>query len=274
MSRIEKALEKAARQRQGERYQLGEEGFLRAGLTDVPRFERIGSPYLITARDPDDPISEEYRKLKSLVVKLTKKRDFHNSLMVTSAVADEGKSITALNLAIMLAQEYDHTVLLVDADLRKPSIHEYLDVRPKIGLSDCLKKGSNIGDALINTGFGKLSILPAGSEVPNPFEVISSNKMKTLMRELKSRYTDRYIIFDTPPVMPYAEALSIGSVVDGVIFVVRERRVSLNNLKEALKVLKDAKVLGVVYNDASIDRFDSSYYYYSNRSLYRQMADK
>jgi len=273
MSRIEEALEKANKLRGVDNSEATTEKTTEkttsAPVDDVFRAApsiSVDDPYLVTVTEPDSPVAEEYRKLKSMVVNITKRGNFQNTLMVTSTIGGEGKTLTALNLAITLSQEYDHTVLLVDADLRQPSIHRYLGMDPQKGLSDCLSNGKDIGSVLIKTGMGKLVVLPSGSRVSNPVELLSSNKMKELVKELKHRYADRYVIIDTPPILPFAEAHAIGSVVDGVIFVVRERHASLNNIKDALGMLKDTNVLGVVYNDVDVEGVDNYYQYYYRRS--------
>jgi exopolysaccharide/PEP-CTERM locus tyrosine autokinase len=269
MSRIEKAIEKANKLREeGSRAEAAKTAPAAAPDTFKPEASaKADNPYLVAITEPESPATEEYRKLKSMVVKLTRSGNLHNTIMVTSAVGGEGKSLTALNLAITLAQEYDHTVLLVDADLRQPSVHEYLGIEPKTGLSDCLTNGKDISLALIKTGIGRLTLLPSGSRVSDPVELLLSRKMRDLVKEMKHRYVDRYIIFDTPPVLPFAEAHSIGSVVDGVIFVVREGHAPMNSIKEAVGILKGANILGVVYNDADVTRFDSAYHYHY-RSYY------
>lgn len=281
MSRIEKALEKAMKEREGGTAPKREEAAVPAARVPEVREAQdfsigqqvhVDNPYLITAKDPDSPVSEEYRKLKSLIVKLTKMGDFLNTLMVTSTVGGEGKTLTALNFAITLAQEFDHTVLLVDADLRRPAVHHYLGIPQGLGLTDCLTRGVDVGDALIQTGIGKLAILTSGSHVPNPVEVTASGRMRDLVKELKHRYADRYVIFDTPPVLPFAEAHAIGSMVDGVLFVVGEGRASASSIKEALSMLKETRVLGMVYNNASVNLLDSTYYYY--RANYKEQAER
>jgi protein-tyrosine kinase len=278
MSRIEKALEKATKMRADqkvEEHKIAEEhaaGTQIAGeVPDAFRVEepvQLENPYMISAREPGSPISEEYKKLKSFILKITQSDKFLNTIMVSSSVKGEGKTITALNLAITLADEYDHTVLLVDADLRQPSIHKYLGIDNQIGLSDCLMNGASVGDAMIKTGIGKLVVLPSGSEVPNPVEVLSSNRMKELVKELKERYPDRYVIFDTPPLLAFAESYAIASSVDGILLVVRDGYTSLNNLKETLNIIKGTNILGIVYNDVEIDRFDGYHYYNYHKSYY------
>jgi exopolysaccharide/PEP-CTERM locus tyrosine autokinase len=266
MSRLEKALEKASKMKEEKR----DTGETAKSITETASYEHfktevpleIHNPYLVTVTDPQSPVAEEYRKLKSMIVERTKGDAFQNTIMVTSTAKAEGKSITAINLAITLAQDYDNTVLLVDADLRQPTIHKYLNINNEIGLSDCLTKGAKISDALVKTGIGKLMVLPSGSNISNPVELLSSNMMTELIRELKNRYEDRYVIIDTPPILPFAEAHSIGQVVDGAILVIREGIASSNHIKDVLRLLKGVNIFGIVYNGAEIDRFDGHYYYY------------
>ncbi|CAG0975748.1 XrtA-associated tyrosine autokinase [Geobacter sp.] len=281
MSKIEEILEKATRLRQ-------QGGGTMAAPTEVKRpvspatpapplagaelgpyktEQRLDlvSPYLVSVTQPQSPVAEEYKKLKSVIIKLTTGERFLNTIMVTSTLKGEGKSITSLNIALALAQEYDHTVLLVDADLRRPSTHTYLGIPNEQGLSDCLMNGVDVGSVLVKTGIGRLSILPAGRPVQNPVELIASSRMKEFIQELKHRYPDRYVIIDTPPVLHFAEAYSIASEVDGVIFVVREGQVPIAHLKEAVGMLKGSNILGVVYNDVEVNRY-SSYHYYSYKN--------
>jgi len=228
MSRIEKALEKAAQMRNCEpathvveKPPREEAPPPRQGMTRTITIN-AENRLLTTIKDPHSAVSEQYRKLKSALVRLTNEDRFRNLLMVTSAIAGEGKSLTATNLAISMAQEYDLTVLLIDADLRRPSIHEYLGFEQTIGLSDCLQDGINIGDAIIKTDIDKLSVISAGREVAKPLELFASKKMQDLMAEIKHRYNDRYVIIDTPPLLPFAETRSLARIVDGVVFVIHE----------------------------------------------------
>jgi len=276
MSRIEKAIEKATRLRQGvddsndttklvsptAGYSPERDNRSSAqALQDVKPL-KVKSPFLPMVARNNDAVSEEYKKLRSLVRKLTKKESFLNTILVTSTVGSEGKSITALNLALALAQEYDHTVLLVDTDLRRPSIHRYLGLEPEVGLVNCLQEGLPVEKALIKTGLGKLVVLPAGSPVDNHLELLSSERMKRLIRELKSRYPERYVIFDTPPALPFADAQILGSEVDGVIYVIREGFAKTDQIREAMDSLKGSNLLGAVYNDSSVMPSAGRYSYY------------
>jgi exopolysaccharide/PEP-CTERM locus tyrosine autokinase len=202
-----------------------------------------------------------------MIIRATKS-DFLNTLMVTSSVGGEGKTLTAINLAISMAQEIDHSILLVDADLRKPAIHHYLGISIEHGLSDYLSGDAELKDLLIRTGIGKLVFLPAGRKIENPVELLSSGRMRELIKELKHRYADRYIIIDTPPIMPFAEALAIGSYVDGVVFVVREGYAQRRTVEEAINLINSFKILGVVFNAAKIENLDGHYARYSYKYKY------
>jgi protein-tyrosine kinase len=285
MSRIEEALERAMRIKEGEARKMpvpqpqavpaddvgenaapyGSPGDVRGYPAAAPDRVRIQNPALVAITDPTSPVAEEYRKLKEMVLKATRTTEgFRNMLMVTSALAGEGKSVTSLNLAACLAQEYDHTVLVVDADLRKPSCAKYLGIEPGQGITDCLLKGTPFNEALIHTGIGKLAFLPAGSPVDNPAELFSSHRMRDLLMEMKHRYPDRYIVIDTPPVLPFAETRSIGAIADGVILVVKEGVPSQEEIRESVDALRGATILGIVYNQADLSGINKPYsnYYY------------
>ena len=264
MSRIEEALEKAAKLR----VEFTPEPPVVKNIPKVHLPPQMSTPaititnqLLVTVNDPHTQAAEEYRKLKSVIVKLTKEGSFLNMLMVTSSVGGEGKSLTSLNLALSLAQEFDHTVLLVDADIRKPTIHRYLDIENSVGLTDCILDGVDVKDALIRTGIGKLSFLSAGRSVQNPAEVFTSQRMRDFFLEMKNRYPDRYIIIDTPPVLPFAETRSLSGIVDGVVLVAKEGLVTLHNIEETIEHVKGAPMLGIVYNEAATEFHRDSYQY-------------
>ncbi|EAT17308.1 XrtA-associated tyrosine autokinase [Desulfuromonas acetoxidans] len=279
MSRIDKAIEMATKKRQSADREKGEDAVESAPVSDAPFVPEeapqdvphqaapemaaplLNNPFLVTAHGTSGAASEQYRKLKSSIVKLTQLGRFDKSLMVTSATGGEGKTLTSINLAITLAQEYDHTVLLVEADIRCPSIMRYMELESSIGLTDCVLDGIDVGQALVKTGIGKLSILPAGRLVDNPVELFSSNRMQELLQEIKSRYPDRYVIVDTTPLLPFAEPQFIANVVDGVLFVVREGYTSTDKLTKALGLLKNHNLLGVVCN-AVRQYQDNRYGYY------------
>lgn len=272
MSRIENALEVATRKRNlaGETRSAAQP--VVTSENDIKKVSakqgrvtaaRIDNPYLVTANDQGSPASEQYRKLKSLIVKLSQAGDFQKALMVTSPVAGEGKTITSLNLAITMAQDFDHTVLLVEADIRKPSVLNYLGLKAQRGLTDCVLDGIDLKEVIIGTGIGSLSVLPAGRRVDNPVELFSSNRMQALFAEMKSRYNDRYLIVDTTPLLPFAEPSYIANMTGAVALVVREGVTTTDKLKRSLEMLKNHNLLGVISNCVSrVNTLQGYYGYY------------
>ena len=219
--------------------------------------------HVVSLAEPHSPASEQYKKIRARLLKGTAK-GFLNTIMVTSPGMGEGKTVTAINLAVSMAEELDHTVLLVDADLRKPSVHEYLGFAPKCGLSEYLKGEASLSDTLIRTGVGKLVVLPAGNPPENPSELISSERMRTLVREMKLRYKDRYVIFDTSPLLVTADPLSLGSYVDGTVLLIQAARTSSKAAVQAASLLKDFNLLGVIFNNVP-EHLAGDFYSYHHR---------
>ncbi len=259
MSRIEKALEQAVRMRESvkdspsapesiiesaNKASVLPQFQIKDSIIDPARVDR----HIVCITDPLSASSEQYRKLRARIITATKP-DFQNTIMVTSADIGEGKSVTSINFAVALAQEIDYTVLLVDADLRKPSIHQYLGIQAGLGLSDYLSGKVELSDVLVNTGIGKLVLLPAGTLSPNPAELLSSNRMRELVQEMKHRYGDRYIIFDTSPVLVSADAISMSGLVDGVLFVIQAARTTERTARKAISLINSAPILGAVFNN-------------------------
>ena len=229
----------------------------------------ISHPLLVVNGQNHSPVFEEYKKLKAKIMKMTKQDPFRNVILVTSSVGGEGKTLTAANLALSLSQDYDHSVLLIDADTRKPTLHTLFNLHPKTGLSECLAEGADIGSALIRIGRGDLTFLPSGKRPDNPVELFSSQKMKTMLAELKSRYPNRYIIIDSPPSLLFAETKILSALVDGIVFVIREGRAPLHHIIEAFDSLKEEQILGIVYNDAGPDGLNGRYSYYGYYDHYK-----
>jgi len=222
---------------------------------------KITSPYIIKFTEDDAYLTEEYRKLKSAVLMVMQPHAKQNTLVVTSSESGEGKSLTAINLALVLAQESNRTVLLVDADLRRPSLHTYLGVKPGLGLADCIIDKVDLHDALVKTTVPRLNFLGSGKKTDTPAELLSSDRMKGLMQEIKSRYHDRIIIFDTPPALIFTDIRVLSQFADGILFVVKEG-VSANSVRDALASLKGRPILGIVYNGASADQLNGRYHRY------------
>jgi protein-tyrosine kinase len=282
VSKIEKALEKAVRMRETGQETVSETAVKQTAVAPESRAVFKGfdvgemnvnkaliDKHIVCITDPFSSISEQFKKLKARVLTQMSKKDFQNTIMVTSSDIGEGKSIVSINLAVALSNELDYTVLLVDVDLRKPSIHKYFGIEPEYGLSDYLMNKVDLNEVLIKTGIGKLAILPAGNIPDNSAELLSSEKMKMLVHELKHRYRDRYIVFDSTPLLVTADPLMLGAQMDGVVFVIQEGRTSQQAALQSMSLMKGWNMLGTVFNNVPEYLVKGHYQYY-----YGQNTDK
>lgn len=170
------------------------------------------------------------------------------TVMITSAQPGEGKTLTAINLAMTMAMEYQQTVVLVDGDLRKPCIGSYLGLGRQPGLADYFLEGTPLQEIILWPGVEKLSLIAGDRAVPNASEVMGSPKMKDLVVELKDRYQDRYVLFDLPPLLTVADPLSFISHVDSVLMVVEAGKTSARDIRKAQSLIPPEKLLGLVLN--------------------------
>ncbi|MGO9136829.1 MAG: polysaccharide biosynthesis tyrosine autokinase [Syntrophales bacterium] len=212
------------------------------------------------------PETEAYRVLRTRITQLIKARgDAGNTILVTSALPGEGKTLTAINLAFTFARDFMHTVLLVDADLRKQSIHEHLGYAKDKGLVDYLVDGCPISDLICWPGVEKLSLISGGRSITESAELLGSPRMKELVSDLKNRYPERFIIFDSSPVLAGADVQAFVPLVDYILFVVQAGKTSMEDVDHALQFLPQEKILGFVLNRAEtvLSSYYKSYYTYS-----------
>jgi non-specific protein-tyrosine kinase len=193
------------------------------------------------------PEAEAYRVLKTQMLQRTRGTG-KNTIMVTSALPGEGKTLAAINLAFAVAREFQNTVLLVDGDLRKQSIHKYLGYDSEKGLIDYLADGSSVSDLIVWPGIEKMTLISGGRPYQESAEMLGSPRMRELLFDMKGRYTDRYIIFDMPPILTGADALTFVPLIDQVIIAVRAGKTSMDNVRKALQLLPKEKILGFVLN--------------------------
>ena len=215
---------------------------------------------LITLAEKRSPISEQYRTIRTNIQFAAVDGDL-SSVLVTSSGPGEGKSTTAANLAIVFA-DLDKRVLLIDADMRKPTVATTFSISSRLGLSNVLSnRDLPLADAISITNIPNVAIMPSGPKPPNPSEMLSSKRMDEVLEELKASFD--LIIFDMPPVGTVTDAQIIASKVDGTLLVIREGNASKSNIIKAKELLQmvDANILGVVYNGAS-SKNDGGYYYY------------
>lgn len=215
---------------------------------------------LITHDSPKLAISEQYRLIRTNIQFSAVDLEI-KTIMITSAESADGKSTTAANLAIVLAQQ-GKKVILVDADLRKPSIHYAFDLSNLYGLTDVLTRNISLEEAISRTYVPNLSILTSGPTPPNPSELLDSNAMKKVMEELKERFD--YIIFDTPPVLAVTDPQIIANKCDGVVLVIASGKTNKYRAIKAKELLENAKsrILGVIINGMN-NKYSEYYIQYS-----------
>ncbi|ACL73468.1 Non-specific protein-tyrosine kinase [Thioalkalivibrio sulfidiphilus HL-EbGr7] len=209
--------------------------------------------------------AEEYRLLKRPVLmnafgKGSELIERGNLVAVTSALPGDGKTFTSLNLAMSISQEQDRTVLLIDADLSKRSLSHLLGLDQAKGLIDVLKGDDvSLSDVINRTNIPKLRVIPAGSPSPDVTELMASEQMESLMAELAARYDDRIILLDTPPLLSTSQAQILTHLVGQTLMVVREGKTPQSAIDEALDMLEENDVVGMVLNYCGRSK-GSSYY--------------
>lgn len=194
-----------------------------------------------------DAISAAYKILRTQVL-LRMRQNGWNTLAITSARPGEGKTLTSINLAIALARELNNTVLLVDLDLRNPSIHRYFEFEPELGISDFLITGAPIQEMLVNPGIERLVILPGKHRIDNSSEMLSSPDMLGLVSEIRGRYPRRLVLFDMPPLLSTDDVMLFGPYVDSVLLVVGHGKTKKKELSSMAEMLSGINLLGTVIN--------------------------
>jgi len=204
---------------------------------------------LVTIIKPHSVASEQFRLLKNNIL-FPEKGVPPRSIMVTSPSPNEGKSFVAANLAVSIAQSIDEYVLLVDCDLRSPTIHRLFGQAETQGLSDYLSTAKPLSSMLLKTLINKLTILPGGKIAKNPSELLSSEQMRRLIDEVKLRYSDRYVIIDTPPPYITSETSALARHVDGIIVVIQQGKTRKKDVQNIIDIYGKEKIIGVVQNFA------------------------
>ena len=193
---------------------------------------------------------ESYKMLRTRCLQIMDANQW-NTLAITSPNSESGNSLTATNLAISIAMEFNRSVLLIDANFQNPGICKLLNIKSKEGLSHYLTDSTPLKDLLVNINVDHLSILPAGKAILNSAELLRSPKMLALIAELKNNDPNRIIIFDLPPLLSQDDTLGFVPAVDCLLLVVDEGHTKLEELKQSATLLKDINVLGTILNKSS-----------------------
>lgn len=237
----------------------------RAVHIDLPRLERMN---FISHKGERTLLAEEYRLIKRPLLanafgKNADLIDHGNLIMVTSARAGEGKTFTSINLAMSIAMEMDRTVLLVDADVGRPRVHQILGTPLGPGLIDLLLDDTlDVGDVMLKTNVPKLSLIPMGRYHDHSTELLASQEMLRLTRELAGRYADRVVIFDAPPLLITSEAVVLAGLMGQIVFVVLAEKTPRAAVRDALSLLDANKPIGLVLNKSRRTPGDSYGYGY------------
>lgn len=220
---------------------------------------------LVSLVASDTFAADQYRAVRHTIEWLRRESALH-LLAVTSPSPGDGKSITTLNLAGALAQSPDTRVLVVDADLRRPSVARYLGLDADLpGLGDVLENtGPDLRRVVRRLERYNLSVVPAGSPRPSPYELLNSPRLNAFLTEARSLYD--FVVVDTPPLVPLPDCRLIGKSVDAFLIVIAAHKTSRRLVTEGLNLMDPAKVVGIVFNGADRPRHHSGYYYYVNSS--------
>jgi len=291
VSTIEKALEKQAGAPQvpSDEPKGAESGNLESSIETLPKGKKVGNriPATPHIRIPVDKfkekgmlsidaahgqLAEEYRVIKRPLLMNAFGEgksviENANLILVTSSLPGEGKTFTAVNLALSIAAEKDKTVLLVDADVIKPAASTLFGVSDRPGLTDLLEHEKTFPDVLLRTDVPKLSIVPAGRRHPHATELLASDAMQKLAKDMSRRYPERIIIFDSPPLLATTQAAVLAGHVGQVVLVVESESTPQYIVQEAARMLSDCDVVGCVLNKTK-QGFGLGYYAYYGYKYY------
>jgi len=231
--------------------------------------QRLGAMGYLTPAGPRTQIENEFRVIKRPLLRNVFDRadapvERANLIMVTSSLPGEGKTFVAINLAISMAMELDTTVLLVDADVSRPSVLQRLGVEPSPGLLDLLSDTSRgLSDVLLRTNIQHLSILPAGTPDARATEMLASVQMTRLLDDVSSRYSDRIIVFDAPPLLPSPESRVLASHMGQIVVLVEAESTSYQTVAATMATLEGCPVVLPLLNKTNRTQVGTYYGYYA-----------
>jgi receptor protein-tyrosine kinase len=232
---------------------------------DLARLSAMG---YVTPHSPRSRLADEFRVVKRPLLmnahgKSASPIERANRIMITSTMPGEGKTFVSINLAMSLAMELDTTVLLVDADAARPAVLDRLGLRPAKGLLDVLTEPElELADVLLKTNVERLTILPAGTQQERATELLASASMNALVEELASRYPDRIVVFDAPPLIASTESRVLAAHMGQVILVVEADRTPQSSVVEALATVENCPVVMTLLNKAPSSEVGYGYYGY------------
>jgi protein-tyrosine kinase len=204
----------------------------------------------LVAGDEKEAGAAAYKVLRTRILRLMGERGWR-TLGITSIGKGEGKTLTAANLALAIAEEVNHTVILVDADLRRPTLHRIFGIEAEKGLPEYLLNDEPVENILCNPGVERLVILPGSRPVSKSSEQLSSRRMTQLVDEMRTRYPSRIVVFDLPPISAGDDVLAFAPKLDAILLVVEERKTRIDQLSQLVPTLDGVNLIGTVLNKSS-----------------------
>ncbi len=217
-------------------------------------------PQIVSYFYPRAPITEQYRRLRENIKTLNRHHNF-SVVSITSSVHNEGKTVTAMNLAVTMAQDVDcRNILLIDCDLRRGRLQKAFGLKTMpVGLSECLSIGADLDNIVYKTAVNKLKIIPRGMISEQPAELLASNRLSRLLQEARKKYD--FVILDTPPVIPVADATIVGAQVDATFMVVKAGATQKGVILHATEHLEQSRVNLAGYILTSVEHYIPEYLY-------------
>ena len=201
----------------------------------------------LVAAIPNHPLLDSYRMLRTRILQEMDANGW-KVIAVTSPATGSGKTLTAINLAISIARDLSHTALLIDGDLRRPSVAEFFEYKPEYGLNDHLFNNVPLSQCMFRPDMDRLTVLPVSQSVSESAEVLASAKTRDTMREIRNRYDDRIIVVDIAPVLSVDDALASAPNIDCILMVAEAGETRREDLSEALELLQAKPIIGTVLN--------------------------
>ncbi len=250
MGKFTDALRKAADERLSRIDKMDQQTQVKYEFVARKTVESDIDPRIVAFYDPLSPVTEQYRALRTNMAPLSTPSKQIKTVAITSSTHSEGKTISAVNFAVIMAKDLDNKkVLLIDADMRRSKVSRYLGIPAHAGLAEVLAGTAEVDECLLHVGIDNLTVLPAGKAPANPAELLASVRMKELVNKTRARFD--FIIIDAPPIVPVTDVAIFGGYMDGVLMVVQANRTQKGVIRHAGMLIKQAQMnlLGYVLTD-------------------------
>lgn len=234
-------------------------------MTKLIKRELNETPELVMLGPNRSLAAEKFRRLKTTLA--NEEGGGPQVIVISSTAPSDGKSLIAMNLALAFAADSNDRVLLVDADLRRPTVDTFVSPPPKLGLTEVLDGRTELEHAVLELKNSSLHVLPAGSPPRDPVVLLASEAAKDLFANLRARY--KRIIIDTPPIVPFTDADAVGKLADGILLIARAGKTRRTLFKQAVQSVTSTRILGAILNDATFNLADRESYSAYDKNYYK-----